>query len=270
MNDKFIKDVMLQNYQFDNYYDPTKIFCILSFIRDNEIKKIITIREMSEYVYRYFISNIYIAKNNLNFVVRNISKYGIEDIVPHVLSSLRSWVREQINDSITINGDYVTINLDNYSVDSAATIKVVCKTLYQKYYKRFLVPITDYSKYSLIDDKNVEEFGNSEFKKMIFEDLQYCPLCEETKKENLYVVHILFNDESDDISSSYDKNNLLLMCKDEANDYVNGRFYFDEFGRVVNNGSILVSKSMRISQKILTRKRKEYLKKHATVMEDRK
>lgn len=270
MNDKFIKDMMIQNYQLDNYYDPTKIFCILSFIRENEIKKTCTIREISQYVYRYFISNIDIAKDNLNFVVRNISKYGIDDIIPHVVSTLKSWIREQINDSITMNGDYVSINLENYNVDYASTIKVVCKTLYQKYYKRILAPLVDYSDFSLIDDRNVDKFGQSKLKMLIFEDMQYCPLCEETNKEKLYAVHILFNDESDDISSSYDKNNFLLMCKDEATEYVNGRFYFDEFGRVINNGSIHVNNSMRISQKLLTKTRKYYLKSHSYVMEKRK
>lgn len=260
---------MLQNYQLDNYYDPTKIFCILSFIREYEIKKICTLREISEFVYRYFISNIEIAKNNLNFVIRNISKYGIDDIVPHVLSSLRNWIREQKNDSISISGDFVTINLDNYGMDAAETIKIVCNTLYRKYYKRVLVAITDYSKFSLINDRNVEEFGKSELMKLIFEDLQYCPLCEETKQDNLYVVHILFNDESDDITTSYDKNNLLLMCEQEATDYVNGRFYFNEFGRVINKGSFLVDKSMRLSQKILTKERKVYLRKHLDAMEKR-
>ena len=262
MNDNVIKDIMVQNYRFDNYYDPTKLFIFLSLTYSNELSDKYLVLDIAKSVYRLFISNLNMAKSNLNITIRNIQKYGIIDIVPHIISTINQIIREQVNGSFKLIGDYLYVNFDEKSESASKMISLVCNTLFKKYYKKEIIPINDYKECQFLDDKKIDEFGVSSIKNLIFEDLQYCPLCEETNKEKLYVTHILLKNESNNELDSINKNNLLLMCKDEWIDYVNGLFYFDEFGRVVNNGSKNVNNRMRISQSLLNNERKEYIKKH--------
>lgn len=119
-----------------------------------------------------------------------------------------------------------------------------------------------YEEVKLIDDRDIDLFGKSSIKKLIFEELQYCPLCENIVYDDLYVTHILFNDETQDDNDSINPNNLLLMCRDEWIDYEKGLFVFDEFGKVVNKGSMLVNNRMRLSQRLLNSERKAYIIKH--------
>ena len=262
MNGRFIKDIMIQKYQYNNFYDPTKLFIILALLEEDVFYERYSIYDISKYVYRYYISNIEIAKYNFSSVIRNIDKYGIDDIVPIVVSTIIQWIKEQKYDSIRYSNEQVILNIEDYSSKYVNQIRTVCKTLFLKYYKAQLKPIKNYSELIDINDKEIEQIGKSELKELIFEDMQYCPLCEETDKTKLFVSHILFNEETDNPSDSINKNNLIIFCENEFYDYINGLFYFDEFGKVINNGSKIVNNKMRLSQKFLNEERKEYIKKH--------
>ena len=45
-------------------------------------------------------------------------------------------------------------------------------------------------------------------------------------------------------------------------DYVSGKFYFNENGRVVNVSSKIVSGEMRISLSLINNERRDFIKKH--------
>ena len=262
MNENFFKDIMIQNYQTDNFYDPTKLFIILGLIEDNSLKQRYSYYEIAQQVYRYYISNYQLAEHSINIVIRNLRRYGVEDIVPYVLEVVKQWIRESKYGSLRMTKDSLLLNVDSYDNEAAELTETICNTLFLKYYKKKIVPIDDYKEIRNLDDHSAELFGKSGIKNLIFEDLQYCPLCENVIYDELYATHILFNEESNMSASIVDKNNLLLMCKEEFVDYSNKLFWFDEFGRVINNGSKIVNNRMRLSQKLLNKERKFYIKEH--------
>lgn len=268
MNENFYKDIMIQNYQADNYYDPTKLFVVLGMLAENKLKEQYSIYEITKYVYRYYLSNYEIAKHNLNLSIRKITRYGISDIMSVVENSIKQWMREQKHDSIKLINENVYLSIDDYSEKAAELTYKVCQTLFLKYYKVKLQPMCDYSGIMVLDDKDVESFGKSEIKKLIFEDIQYCPLCENTQYDTLYATHILLNDDGLSDNERITKDNLLLMCKEEMEDYVKGKFYFNEFGKVVNVSSNVVSEKMRLSQRLMNRNRKGFIKRKLVILQN--
>lgn len=262
MNEKWYKDIMTQKYQYDNYFDPTKLFIALAFTESGELKQKYPIKEIAQYVYRYYIANLDIARHNFNIVVRNIEKYGIADIIPFVVSTVNQWIKEQRYNSLSIKDSFIFLNIDEYDSETVMLTKKTCEALFQKYYKTKLNRIIDYSFAAELDDRNLEVFGKSDLRHLIFEDMQYCPLTEVTDEKNLYVVHILPKIESSDKNDLVNKNNLILLSKDMASEYIQGLFYFDEFGRVVNNGSKIVSRRMRLGINLITEERKKYIQRH--------
>jgi len=266
MNDKWYKDIMVQKYQCDNFYDPTKLFIILSFTESNVLKEKYTIKEITKYVYRYYISNMDIARHNFNIIVRNINKYGIDDLLPVVISSINQWIREQKNDSIVLVDTYVKLCLDSYDEDTLKLTRTIAKTLFQKYYKTQLNELPNYSDVLNMNDYDLETFGKSSLKQLIFEDIQYCPLTEETNIDELFVVHLFSKEDGANELEFLNKDNLMIFSKSVANDYINKKFYFDEFGRVVNISSENVNNKMRLSINLMTNERKNFILRHNEII----
>ena len=108
----------------------------------------------------------------------------------------------------------------------------------------------------IINDTNLKTFGKSYFRDMVFADMQYCVLCDEYNKNNLYCVHIFDANKTNDIDLLSDPNNGLIMCKKHAQMYINKQFTFDERGKVIKSSDDDI-KDARISNKIFV-KRKAY------------
>lgn len=263
MNENWYKDIMSQNFQYDNYFDPTKLFVALSFVATGALNKQYHIKDVATYVYRYYVANIAIARRNINIVVRNIEKYGVEDIVPFTKSAIAQWIKEQKYGSLALHEDIITLFLDSYDSSVVAMTRTICDTLFQKYYKTKLLNICNYSEFIGISDYDIVALSNSPLKQLIFEDVQYCPLTEITDAESLFVVRISGKDETEDSEELIDKDNLMLFSQEIAEDYASGLFYFDTFGRVINRGSKNVSNRMRMGIKLLTPGRKKYIKRHS-------
>lgn len=268
MNEKWYKDIMIQRYQFDTYYDPTKLFVLYALVYNEGLKKTYSLREISKIVYRLYISNPQTREKNVNNIIRHLSKYGITDLEPIICSNLCQWMREQQYDSIIFKNDEIKLNLEDYGNNTVELTRKMCNMLFKKYYKGQILPPIDLKKYLHINDQNIDEFGISIFKQRAMEDYQYCPLCENVEIENLRVVRILNSKDTDDIEILASDDNLLLMCKEEAIDYLDGKFYFDEFGKVLNISSKLVNKNMRLSIKHISKKKKEILKMKQKIMEN--
>lgn len=262
MNENWYKDIMVQKYQYDNYFDPTKLFIALAFVETGRIKQRYPIKEIAQYVYRYYIANLNIARHNFNVVVRNIEKYGVDDIFSFVVSTVNQWIREQKYSSVSMNDTFVFLKLDEYDDKTVLLTRKTCEALFQKYYKTKINRILDNSYCAELDDTNIDLFGKCNLRYLIFEEIQYCPLTETTNEEELYVVHILPKEESAEKCDLINKDNLMLLSKEMALEYIHELFYFDEFGRVVNNGSKVVSEKMRLSINLITEGRKAYIKKH--------
>lgn len=266
MNDKWYKDIMVQKYQCDNFYDPSKLFIILSLTENGFLKEKYTIKEIAKYVYRYYIANMDIAKHNFNIIVRNINKYGVDDLMPVVISSINQWIREQKNDSILLFDNYIKLNLNSYDENTLKLTRTIAKTLFQKYYKKQLNEPTNYSEILTLNDYDLESFGSSSIKQLIFEDIQYCPLTEETNINNLFVVHLFSKEDGANELEFLNKDNLMLFSKNVALDYINKKFYFDEFGRVINVSSDIVNNKMRLSINLMTNERKNFIIRHNSLL----
>ena len=226
MNDKWYKDIMIQKYQCDNYFDPTKLFIILSLTEDKILKEKYTIKEITKFVYRYYIANIEIAKHNFNIIVRNINKYGINNLMPVVIASINQWIREQKNNSIIFHDTYINLNLESYDEETLGLTRTMAKTLFMKYYKVQLKELPDYFDSLVLDDYDIETFGNSSLKQLIFEDIQYCPLFEETDISNLYVIHLFSKEDGANYLEFTNKDNLMVFSKTIAMDYIQKKVLF--------------------------------------------
>lgn len=263
MNEKWYKDLLVQKFQFDAFYDPTKLLIVCSLLNDGVAKKTYTLNEITTSIYRYYVANPDVARHNINIVIRNIHKYGISDIIPHTVAAINQWMREQTYGSFSFAGQVLYWNLESYDNDVVNRTKQLVNMLFQKYYKIKLNEWNDLTHVSYINDADIEAFGNCALKQRLLEEYQYCPFCEEIDISKLRVVHIVSSSEGITEEEARDSNNTLLMCKDAAMDYMNRLFYIDRFGRVHNTGSLLVSNNMRLGIKLLTNARKEYLERHS-------
>lgn len=262
MNSKWFNDILAQSYPNNNYCDPTKIFLVLAMTESGSLKEYYSIHELSTYVYRYYLANYEVASRNFSTVIRNINKYGIDDIAPIVLDTIRQWIKEQINGSIALNDSTLLLNLEEYSAETLELTRTMMSTLYQKYYENNLQPIFDYSSLRELNDLDLNEFNATKIRDLIFEDLQYCPLTEDTNRENLYAFHLFLSKEGASETDRTSKDNLLLLSKELAQDYIDGKFYFNDLGKVINISSSHIIDGMRLSIGLLTKERKRYILLH--------
>lgn len=262
---EFIEDAMSQIFLVSNgYYNPTRIVILFSIIDigacDNKIKK----EDVVEYIYRYYIVNSEIAKHNPNLSIRVIPKYGINDFLEILDQELTDWDSNSKNHILKYDSNYIYINFD---IDELAknNIKIIGNMLMEKYFnKKFEYP------FSLDDDEikadeQLLPFGKSNYFYVALEDMQYCPLCENTLIDDLYVVHILPSKYCSTEGMS-DKNNSIILCKNHAEDYVNKKFYFNARGFVQNISSEIVNEKMHLEIGI-RRKKQEYINKYVDIIE---
>ena len=267
MNDNWYKDIMLQRFQLDTYYDPTKLLIAISLTEDGLLKEKYSLDYICRLVRRYYLANIEIAKSNVNVSIRNIAKYGISDIKATVLLNIKMWEKEQQFDSISHDDHFIYLNLEEYSESQSSLTRKLCFTLFKKYYKQDLKLIEKKTHLLTLNDRKLE-FGCSDFKEYALEDFQYCPLSEETNIDNLFVSHIYFRDEGATDDDFLNPSNSILLSLNEWFDFVAGKFYFDENGRVVNICSKIVNNKMRISLSLINNERRTFIKKHIAVMRD--
>lgn len=261
MNDCWFKDIMLQRFQLDTYYDPTKLIIALSFTEGGALKEKYSVDEVCRIVRRYYVANLEIAKSNVNVAIRNVAKYGISDLKATVFLNIKMWEKEQQFGSISHDDHFIYLNVEDYSKEQALLTRKLCLTLFKKYYKRELLTIDNKRQLLELNDRKLE-FGISDFKEYALEDFQYCPLSEETNIDHLYVSHIFFKDEGATDEEFLNPFNSILLGLNEWFDYVSGKFYFDENGRVVNISSKIVSEKMRISLSLISNERRNFIKKH--------
>ena len=262
MNDKWFKDILAQNYPSNNYCDPTKIFLTLALTECGSLRDCYSIEELSTYVYRYYMSNKEVASRNFSPTIRNLEKYGTKDIIPIIFDAIKQWLKEQINGSIELYDSMLMLNLDDYSDETLNLTRMMMSTLYQKYYGLKLEPIYDYSVLQDIDDLDLEAFNKTKMKELIFEDLQFCPLTEETNRDALWVFHLYLSNEGANAEDRISKDNLLLLSRDLAQDYIDKKFYFNDLGKVINISSSNIIDGMRLGVNLLTEKRKKYIALH--------
>lgn len=263
MNQMWFEDMMKQTFNEDICFNPTKLL-ILDFISyNNEIKSAYSLKELIEYVYEVYIDNPKIAEQHPSYMIRKIETYGVNDIRIVVEDALGAWIRDAINDILSFSDNYLYLKLDeNDRDDIGKNTQRLCKMLYKKHFKGDIPRPRDLlTEIVGLDDKNIELFGKSIYRNRVLEDMQYCPICENTEIENLVVVHILNDSMGADETERTDKNNGLIFCKKHADAYNNREIEFNELGFVSKDEVDDVEFGMHLSFAIRNKNRKYYLKK---------
>ena len=171
-------------------------------------------------------------------------------------AALEIWDKESKNHSIRFDLTHIWVDLSPNDVDSIPYIKMVLEELFKKVFHINYPRIQEV----IGTDNDIYTFGSGAYKNHLTAEMQYCVCCDEYALTNLVAVHIVADKDSQDSKSRDDTSNGLLMCKEHAQEYLHGRFYFDENGKVVNIKSCLVQKNMRLGVKLLTPERRKYLK----------
>ena len=132
MNDNWYKDIMIQRFQLDTYYDPTKLFLALSLTETGVLKEKYKIDDICRYIRRLYVANPDVAKANVNVSIRNVTKYGISDLKPTVLMSIRMWEKEQQFNSISHDDHFLYLTVDMSEVDYISSVGLRALLSFQK------------------------------------------------------------------------------------------------------------------------------------------
>lgn len=270
MKDLWIQDIMTQKF-LDS--DVTRIIMLHAMTVHTELLCCYKKKCLLEYIYRTYSDNPQLASINPDVRIRNIKRYGILDIKGILEQALEDWKNYATNGVLEYDDRYVFLKIekDEDNKQLAKYTLQVAKMLQKKYFNLVFDSPHEIPIKICKNDMSMEIFGKSVFRNRIFEDVQYCPLCEEVCIDNLYAVHILpaiycVNDEE-----LTDKNNGLIMCSEHASEYINKKFIFKENGFVENINSSTVKSNMHLSLDIKNRNRREYIKRfYEIVKEERK
>lgn len=258
----WIQDLMTQKF-LDT--DITRIIMVYALLERNLPKQVCKV-EIVEFIYRVYIENQELSEKHPDIRIRNIKRYGIYDIKYILDKALKEWMNNSKNKSLLYDDRYIYLAFDSEEKIIDKTKKIV-NMLAKKYSPCPFDMPKILNPEDAKDDTDLLRFGKGPFRNRVFEDMQYCPLCEEIDIDNLYAVHILPSEycNSDEL---IDKNNGLILCEDHAKEYIKGNFYFDERGFVKNNDSNLIVSGMHLSLAIKTKKRLLYIKKRISVEGD--
>lgn len=264
MNDAWIKDVIAQKFLNS---DITRIIVLRAFVQTGVLCGAYKKSTIMEYVYRVFSDYEEIRSIHPDARIRNINRYGITDLKYVLETALKEWQEYAINDVLVHDERYIYLrNIAENEIELGKYTLQLSNMLLKKYFAielhEPLTVKTDYCK----EDWNLETFGQSLYRNRVFEDIQYCPLCEEVDTNMLRVVHILpacFCEQEEEL---IDKNNGLILCKYHAKDYVDKKFYFEENGFARNICSSLVSNKMHLAIQIKNRQRREYIRRYKVAL----
>lgn len=254
--DIFIQDLYAQMFYNGTFINPTRFFIIAALIQDGEFKKCYTRQEIEKVVFEFYADNDDIAKRHPRNEIRNIKKHGIDIIKEELQVALDNWVSEAKSDFLSFDLKNIYLKVNGGHSEDIPYVQMILEELFNKTFHctfPFIGLIVG-------EDQNIDVFGNGPYKNHLTAEMQYCVCCDEYNLERLVAVHILCDKDSAINDSRIDVNNGLLMCREHAQEYLHGRFYFNEQGKVVNVSSCIIQKNMRLGRTLLTEKRKKYLK----------
>lgn len=265
MNEKWIKDIMSQKFLNS---DITRLIMLRAFVQDKVLKGVYKKTEVLEYIYRVYSDNESIRILNPNVIIRHINRYGVSDIKDILELTIDEWKNNAPNAVLFDDERFIFLRDVDESPEMGILTYQLCDMLNRKYFTEQLKEPKILDLEVCKQDTNIVTFGKSLYRNRVFEDLQYCPLCEESNIEDLYVVHILPAKYCTD-NDLCDKNNGLIMCSDHSKDYISGNFVFKENGFVKNIRSSIVHPAMHLSVSVKTPKRREYIKKRLEIEKEK-
>lgn len=199
-------------------------------------------------------------------MIRNIQNYGLTDIATSLDEALYDWCVDAPNHVLSYDKRWIYLDIDSTDSTIEKSAMQVIQMLYKKYFKLPVLRPMELEDADVEKDRDLESFGKGIFKRRVLEDMQYCPLCEETRQKNLYAVHIVPSTVCIDPEQKKDKANGLLLCKEHARAYINQEFYFNSAGFVAESNNESIDCRMHLSFSILSKSRKKYLQAREAMM----
>ena len=250
-NDLWTNEIMSLKVPNISQKDVTKILILFYLIEYHKINCVTNIKSVSKYVYEFYIDNPDIAKYNPNSIIRNITKYNIEDIIPIVRIALFDWKNDYSNACLSFNENELCVQVDDLNDNTYSTSYMVAKMLFKKAtanewdYSPKLVELQQSSCYDL------DELNKTRLKNRVLEDMDYCCCCDKT--DNLYIINISNNNAL--INDPY---NYVTVCLEHYNIFVEVYYNFSKTGQIIiNREHPLINKNMHISHKIMKNRIKE-------------
>lgn len=250
---------MNQQFTVGTFTNPSRLIMITFFIKNGSLNNRYRRLDVLEFIYRTYIDNPEVASRNSNIMIRNIGKYGLSDISGVLEEALYEWKADAPNDILSYDSKWIYLDVDITEQGLVSSIKTVINMLYKKYFKCDILFPQELSYDILSKDTNLDEFGKSVYRNRVLEDMQYCPLCEETLLSNLFAVHIVPSNKCKDSEDLSTKDNGILMCREHAEAYLSGEFSFNDLGFVCNCSSSVANEKMHLSFAIRSSGRKKYL-----------
>lgn len=262
MDQKWFEDVMSQTFNEDICFNPSKLFLLEFMTKEGTIQKNYKRIDFQEYLFRVYIDNQDISKKHPNYIIRNLGVYGVKDLTEHVRDVFESWRRDAKNDILRFGEHYFSlqVNLDDAEGIAKNTSRL-SKMLYRKMFGGNIPDEKDINVVVEQDDHDLSVFGKGLFRNRVFEDMQYCPICEEIDVSNLYCVHIFEKQMGAIEDELIDKANGLIFCKEHAIGFINNKFCIDELGFVREVDGSNIEPGMHLSFSVRNSVRKNYLKK---------
>lgn len=247
-------EIMKQNYISvlgKNYFK----LAILIFIKNHKFQfSKISLFRFSQFIYRFYRDNNNYADASNYIMLKNISKYTPEDIIPIVKTELYDWIKNGQN-VLMINNDIVFINPDLELAHSEINMvnNLIDAIMIQNYgeklnYKEDFV--LDNKSICFSDyDKYIEDIRHTPLFNRAFESLNYCCCCDKIGSD-LVCVHINLENELEN------PNNTLIFCYEHGKQFFNKQFYFNKNGKIkIIKESEDLDNRMHLSRKILNMKK---------------
>ena len=254
---KLYEDIMSQNFAVGTFFNPTRYLMLYGMLSQGKLKQTYSKIDLVNYIFAAYYSNKNLSSHHPKIEVRKIPFFGIDVIYKELDDALFEWVHDARNNILSY--DLKNIYLDILEDDGhiSAYIEKILKVMFFKNFKSDYKEIESVNVETLMNDKNLECFGKSNYRNLVFADMQYCVLCDDCDFDNLYAVHILNSQETNSIENLSDRYNGLIMCKNHAQQFNNKEILLDDRGRFLflNKGN---QSNMRLSSKIY-QTRKKYI-----------
>lgn len=254
--DRLINGLYEQSFYNGTIINPTRFFILHYISCLSNLVPCFNLSDVSYYVYCLYADNPEIAVRHPNVEIRNILKYGSSPVKDEVVQAIKNWNDD--TDSLVISCDTRHIRL-HYLDEEFSNDLAYLQTVIEEHFKNTFHISFPKKLCACGNDNDITVFGKSSFRNHVLFDMQYCVCCDACNLNDLVAVHILQDDESENVDSREDKNNGLIMCSLHAEEYLHKRFSFDDKGKMINHSSSFVQKNMRLGIGILSAKRREYL-----------
>ena len=255
-NNIWYKELLAQKFLNTSCLDPTKLL-IASVLVQGEIGTPIPKNEVLEYIHSFYSDNELFAIKSPFLQIRNIKKYGLNDILLVLNNALSEW-QYGATKALVYDNNRIWLRCDPSDGNIKERTQQIIKVLFKKYFNFDFDYSPNLKGMMLIADNDLVSLNLSAFRSRVFQDMQYCQVCDDASSHELYVVRIFGLADGATEEELTDKQNGLVLCREHADAYLNREFYFDENGFAYSSTHKKLP-GICISMSLLKNGRRKYL-----------